>query len=221
MQSYCITNTNPFGMKSSSPLLLVVFTALTGVAMAIATSAQAADGQETITQRDGTYTTSKGGSGTTSSVTTRSNGNVQHSGTWTNAAGGKGSVQSQRTYNKATQSANFSGSVTRPNGKTSSYQGTAVRTAPGSIASQGTITQANGKQDSFTATNTKVAPGSWDKQEVITTANGKTIDRSVDTSVANGQGTRTVSTTLSDGQTVTRNGQFNQTVSTAPAAPSN
>ena len=208
-------------MKFSPHLLLVVFTAITGVAMAIATPAQAADDQETIIKRNGSYTTSKGASGTTSSVTTRSNGNVQRNGTWTNAAGGTGSFQSQRTYNRATQSASFSGSATRPNGKTTSYQGTAVRTAPGVITSNGTITQANGKQDTFTATNTKVAPGTWDKQETITTASGKTIDRTVQTSVANGQGTRTVSTTLPDGQTVTRNAQFSQTVSTAPATPTN
>jgi hypothetical protein len=206
-------------MKSSSHLILVVCAAITGFATAIANPAQAADDQETL-KRQGTYTTSNGGSGTANSVTTRSNGNVQRSGSWTNAAGGKGTFQGQRTYNKATQSANFSGSVTRPNGKTSTYQGTASRTAPGVISSGGTITQANGKQDTFTATNTRVAPGSWDKQEVVTTANGKTIDRSVDTSVVAGQGTRTVSTTLPDGQTVTRNAAFTQTVSTAPAAPS-
>jgi hypothetical protein len=208
-------------MKFSPHLLLVVFTAITGVAMAIATPAQAADDQETITKRNGSYTTSTGGSGTASSVTTRQNGNVQRNGTWTNASGGTGSFQSQRTYNKATQSASFGGSVTRPNGKTSTYQGTAVRTAPGVVSSKGTITQANGKQDTFTSTDTRVAPGVYDKQQVITTANGQTVDRSVQTSVANGQGTRTVTTTLPDGQTVTRNGQFTQTVSTAPATPSN
>src|SRR5579871_1380401 len=179
-------------MKFSPHLLLVVFTAITGVAMAIATPAQAAGDQETIIKRNGSYTTSKGGSGTTSSVTTRSNGSVQRNGNWTNAAGGTGSFQSQRTPNRATHSANFSGSVTRPDGKTSTYQGTAVRTAPGVVSSNGTITQANGKQDTFTATDTKVAPGTWDKQETITTANGKTIDRSVQTSISDGQGTRTV-----------------------------
>ena len=134
-----ITSADSFQMKFSPHLLLVVFTAITGVAMAIATPAQAADDQETIIKRNGSYTTSKGGSGTTSSVTTRSNGNVQRNGNWTNAAGGTGSFQSQRTYNRVTQSANVSGSVTRPNGKTSTYQGTAVRTAPGVVSSNGTI----------------------------------------------------------------------------------
>ncbi|HEY1763728.1 MAG TPA: hypothetical protein VGF85_02315 [Opitutaceae bacterium] len=208
-------------MKFSPQLLLVVFTAITGVAMAIATPAQAADDQETIIKRNGSYSTSNGGSGTTSSVTTRSNGNVQRNGTWTNAAGGTGRFQSQRTHSRATRSAIVSGSVTRPNGKTSTYQGTAVRTAPGVVSSNGTITQANGKQDTLTATDTRLAPGTWLKQETITTADGKTIDRSVQTSVANAQGTRTVTSSLPDGRKVTQSAQFSQSPTTTPAPPSN
>ena len=86
------------------------------------------------------------------------------------------------------------------------------------VKGNGTITQANGKKDSYTTTSTRVAPGSWDKNEVITTASGRTIDRTVDTSVANGKGTKTVTTTGPNGQTVTRNAAFSQNVTTAPAA---
>jgi len=64
-----------------------------------------------------------------------------------------------------------------------------------------------------------VAPGTWDKNQVITTASGKTIDRSVDTTVANGVGTRTVTTTGPNGQTVTRDDTFKQTTSTVPVTP--
>jgi len=203
-----------------SPLFsLIALAAVAGSALVPANSARAADENKdktTTVTRAGTYTTSKGGSGTTSSVTTRSNGTSQTRGTWTNASGGTGTVQSQRTCNPTTHSANFSGSVTRPNGATSTYQGTAVRTAPGSISASGTITTASGKQDTFTSTDTRVAPGTWDKQQVITTASGKTIDRSVDTSVVDGKGTRTVTTTLPNGQVVTRDASFSQTVAQTP-----
>jgi hypothetical protein len=204
-------------MKPSALLNLFATAAIAASVPMLVSPAHAADDQTTVT-RSGTYTNSKGGSGTASSVTTRSNGTVERKGTWTNAAGGTGSFQSQRTFNKATQTGTFSGSVTRPNGATTSYQGTAVRNAPGSISSKGTITLANGKQDTFTSTDTRVAPGSWAKQQVITTASGQTIDRSVDTTVSGGNGTRTVTTTLPSGQTLTRNANFTQTVSTAPAA---
>ena len=83
------------------------------------------------------------------------------------------------------------------------------------INGSGTITQANGKKATYTSTDTRVAPGSWDKSQVITTASGKTIDRTVDTSVANGKGTRTVTTTGPNGQTVTRDATFNQSVNGA------
>jgi hypothetical protein len=56
---------------------------------------------------------------------------------------------------------------------------------------------------------------------VVTTANGETIDRSVDTTVVDGKGTRTVTTTGPNGQTVTRNASFNQTTSTVPVSSPN
>ena len=50
----------------------------------------------------------------------------------------------------------------------------------------------------------------------------KTIDRSVDTTVVDGKGTRTVTTTGPNGQTVTRDASFNQTTFTVPvSSPSN
>jgi hypothetical protein len=193
--------------------------AIAGLALMLANPARSDDA--TQIKRAGTYTTSKGGSGTTSSTTTRSNGTVERKGTWTNASGGTGTVQSQRTWDKSTQTATFGGTKTKPDGTTTSWQGTAVRNAPGSISAKGTITTAGGKQDTFTSSDTRVAPGTWDRQQVITTASGKTIDRTVDTSVAGSKGTRTVTTTLPNGQTVTRNASFSQTVSPAPAATPN
>jgi hypothetical protein len=191
---------------------LVKFIAAAGaLALSLATIARADDEKE-IT-RKGSYTTSQGGSGTASSTTTRGQGVVSRQGNWTNAAGGAGKWQSQTVWNKGAHTATVNGSATRPNGATSSWQGTAVRTAPGVIAGKGTITLANGKQATYASTDTRVAPGSWDRQAVITTASGKTIDRTIDTSVANGKGTRTAATTLPDGKTVTTNGTFTQTVS--------
>lgn len=207
-------------MKNHPLPKIVAVAGLACVILSLANVARAED--EKVIKRDGTYTTSKGGSGKTSSTTTKANGVVTRQGTWTNAAGGTGTKQSQTVWNKSGQAATVNGSVTRPNGATSTWQGTKERTSPGVVQGSGTITQANGKKDTYTSTATKVAPGTWDKNEVITTSNGKTIDRTVDTSVVDGKGTRTVTTTGPNGQTVTRDASFNQSVSTAPvSAPKN
>jgi hypothetical protein len=202
----------------NDPLFPVVAAAiLAGMLVAFATPARAAD--DTEINRKGTYTTSNGGSGTTASTTTRGNGTVNRQGTWTNAAGGTGNWQSRRTWNAANQTATLNGSVTRPNGTTATVQGTAVRTAPGTFTDKGTITLSNGKQITYSGTDTRVAPGTWDRQTAITTASGKTVDRNVVTSVSGGAGTRTATTTLPSGQTVTTNSSFTQTTTVAPATP--
>ena len=207
-------------MKNSSLKKLISVASLAIVVLAYASSAQA---EERVIKREGTYTTSRGGSGTASSTTTRANGVVNRQGTWTNAAGGTGRNQSQTVWNRANGTATVNGSVTRPNGATATWQGTKERTAPGVIQGNGTITQANGTKDTYTSTATRVGPGTWDKNEVITTASGKTIDRSVDTSVSGGKGTQTVTTTAPDGKTFTQNASFTQTVSSGatPATPVN
>ncbi|HEY4989871.1 MAG TPA: hypothetical protein VII09_08690 [Opitutaceae bacterium] len=191
-----------------------------GLAFVVLAHGASAQAEERIIKREGTYTTSKGGSGTASSTTTRANGVVKRQGTWTNAAGGTGTRQSQTVWNRTNGTATVNGSVTRPNGATATWQGTQERTAPGVFKGSGTITQANGTKDTYTSTDTRVAPGTWDKNEVITTASGKTIDRSVDTSVAGGKGTATVTTTAPDGKTFTQKATFTQSVSSVPA-PSN
>ncbi len=201
-------------MKNEPLFKIIAIAGIAGVFLAFASAAHAAGKEIT---RTGTYTTSRGGAGTLSSVTTRSGGVVNRQGTWTNAAGGSGSWQSQANWNKATQTAAVSGSVTRPNGAITTWQGTDVRTAPGVVTESGTLTRANGTQATYTATDTKVAPGTWDKTEVVTGANGKTIDRTVQTTVDGNSGSRSVSTTLPNGQTVTRDAVFTQTVSPLPA----
>jgi hypothetical protein len=196
--------------------LLAAITAVASIAVLPAT-ARAEDGGAVI-NRKGTYSTSNGASGTGSSTTTVSKGAANTKGAWTNAAGGKGTWLSQRSWNKSTQSGAFSGSATRPNGATSTWQGTTARTAPGVFSSGGTITLANGQQETFKSTDTRVAPGTWDKQQVLTTASGKTIDRSVDTTFSGGSGTSTATSTLPNGQTVSSTASFTQIVSPAPAA---
>ena len=201
----------------NDPLFPVVAAAiLAGMLLAFATPARAAD--DTEVTRKGTYTTSSGASGTTSSTTTRGNGTVNRQGTWTNASGGTGTLQSQRTWIAANKTATVNGTVSRPEGTSATIQGTAVRTAPGAFTDTGTITLSNGKQITYSGTDTRQAPGTWDRQTAITTASGKTIDRNVVTSVSSGTGTRTATTTLSGGQTVTRNSSFTQTTEPAPTA---
>jgi hypothetical protein len=204
-------------MKNEPLFKVVVVAGLGALVLALASVAHASDPKE-ITST-GTYTTSKGATGTTSSVTTRSQGVVTRQGSWTNASGGTGTWQSQATWNKDAKTASISGSATRPDGAKTSWQATATRTAPGSISETGTVTRANGKQSTFAATDTRVGPGSWDKRETITTADGKTIGRNVETSVADGKGTRSVTTTLPGGDTLTRTESFTQVVSAAPATP--
>ena len=205
-------------MKNEPLFKIIAIAGLASVFLAFASAAHAAGKEIT---RTGTYTTSRGGSGTMSSVTTRSDGVVSRQGGWTNATGGKGSWQSQATWNKSTQTAAVSGSVTKPNGSTSSWQGTDVRTAPGTITGSGTITRSNGTQATYTMTDTKVAPGTWDKSEVVTNANGTTVDHKFTTAVSGTSGTRTATTTLPNGQTESRTTTFTQTVTSLPApAPS-
>ena len=202
-------------MKNEPLFKFVAIAGIASVFMAFASAAHA-DGGKAIT-RAGTYTTSRGGSGTMSTVTTRSNGVVSKQGSWTNASGGTGTWQSQANWNKASQTATVNGSATTPKGATTTWLGTEARTAPGTITERGTLTKANGTQATYSATNTKVAPGTWDKTEVITNANGTTTQRTVDTTVNGSSGTRTVTTTLPNGQTETRNASFTQTVAQIPA----
>jgi hypothetical protein len=203
-------------MKNDPLFKLIVAAGIAALVLAFASPAHAADGKEISTT--GTFTTSQGVSGTTSSVTTRAQGVVTRQGSWTNASGGTGTWQSQATWDKDSQTATVSGSATRPNGARTSWQATETRTAPGMVTEKGTFTRANGKQSTFTSTESRVSPGVWNKKETITTADGRTIDRTVDSSVANGKGTRTVTTTLPDGTTFTWNTSFTRTVSPLPAA---
>jgi hypothetical protein len=185
--------------------------------LCICSATARAEDDAAVINRNGSYSTNNGATGTGSSTTTVTKGAASTKGSWTNAAGGKGTWQAQRNWNKSTQSGTFSGSATRPNGATSTWQGTSTRTAPGVVSSGGTITLANGKQETFKSTDTRVAPGSWDKQQVITTASGKTIDRTVDTTVSAGNGTWAAKSTLPDGQTVSSNASFSQAITPATA----
>ncbi len=202
-------------MKNEPLFKVVVAAGFGALVLAFASAAHASDAKEITTS--GTYTTSQGGSGTCSSVTTRSDAVVSRQGSWTNAAGRTGTWQSQAIWNKDTGTATLTGSATRPNGAKTSWQATETRTAPGSISETGTVTHANGKQSTFTATDTRVTLESWNRRETITTAGGKTLERTVETAVADGKGTRIVTTTLPGGDILTRNATFTRTVS--PPAP--
>ena len=68
-------------MKNEPLFKIIAIAGLASVFLAFASAAHAAGKEIT---RTGTYTTSRGGSGTMSSVTTRSNGVVSTQGTWTN-----------------------------------------------------------------------------------------------------------------------------------------
>jgi hypothetical protein len=186
------------------------------LAVASALALPAAQAKETVITREGNYTTSKGGSGTTQSTTTRSKGTVNRQGSWTNAQGGTGTWGSTTQWTKGTGTASVSGSATRPNGATTTWQGTDQRVAPGQITGGGTITQANGKTDTYAMTDTKVAPGTWDKNTVVTLADGKQVDKSVQTSVVDGQGTRVTTVTGPNGQVATRDASFTRQVTQVP-----
>jgi hypothetical protein len=204
-------------MKNEPLFKFIVAAGFAALVLAFASAARASDDKD-ITST-GSYTTSRGSSGTTSSSTLRSQGVVTRQGSWTNAAGRTGSWQSQATWDKDKKTASISGSATRPDGAKTTWQATRSRTAPGTISESGTITRENGKQSTFTATDTRVAPGSWDKQETITNADGKTLQRSVETAVADGKGTRKVTTTFPDGDTFTRNVTFARAPAQVPAPP--
>lgn len=201
-------------MKSDLSFKFVVAAVLTGVLLAFAAPAKAKGAAEI--DRTGSFSNSAGASGTFVTKKVRSKGSSTTQSTITNASGAVSTRQSQATWSQG--SGTFSGTKTSSTGATSSWQGTSTKVSPGVIDSQGTITTAKGTTDTFTATKTEVSPGTWDKSEVITTASGKTIDRTVDTSVSNGVGTRETTTTLPNGNVVTGNANFTQTVTPLPAS---
>jgi len=203
-------------MKNDPLFKFIAIAVIFSLVIAFTSAARAEETKQI--DRSGSYTTSKGGSGTASSFTIRSQGSVTRSGTWTNAAGGTGNWQSQTQWNKGTQTGTTTGSVTRPSGATTTWQGNVTRNGPGSFSNQGTLTRANGNTATYSGTNTRVAPGAWDRNEVVTGANGKVTDRNVQTTVNGGQGTRVVTTSLPNGHVVTKDAAFDQTSAT-PTPP--
>lgn len=198
--------------------------------------------------RTGTYQNSNGKSGTFSSSTTRSQGELQREGSWTNVDGKTGTREATRSWDKSTGTGTTSARVTTPAGKTVSRDGTLNKTADGAVQSQGTIAGARGNTSTYATTTTRSENGSTTTGTVtgpkgretqvnrstqktdegerqrttsVTGPNGRNSERVVSTKInGDGTGTRTLEYTKADGTTGTRTETFTVTSRTVtPAAP--
>lgn len=231
-------------MKNDHSFTFVAAVILTGVVLAFANSAQAASApkKSRTKERAGSYESSNGKTGTFDSTTTRAKGETIRNGSRTNQDGETATRSLDRTWDKSTGTGTVNASATLANGKTESREGTLAKNADGSIASQGTITGPNGKTSTYAATTektdagssttgtitgpngktanyetavTKNAPGDITRETTVTGPNGKTSERVVATKTnGDGTGTRTVEVTKPDGTTETRTETF--TVTTTP-----
>src|SRR5581483_9572279 len=158
---------------------------------------------ERVHTRAGTWQSSRGGSGTFSETTTRGHGLLQRQGTWTNQNGGVGTHSYTRNYDKSTGTGTFTGSTTRPDGKTTSRDGTMTKNADGSVTTNGQFTHANGKVSDYTATTVKTADGR-ETTGTITSPNGKVSNLQTDVVHNDGVTTRDETITGPNGKTFTR-----------------
>jgi len=175
-------------------------TAALAVVFSVATSAVFAAPSHTRA-RTGTYSDSKGNSGTTSSSTTRSPGSRQHTSTWTNQDGQTGSHTKDSTWDKTTETGSFSSNTTLINGKSSARQGTVTETAPNTYQIQGTNTGLNGKASTFDLNKTKTDTGSTTTGTITGPKGGVSTLNSAVTKNSNGYTKDTTITGPKGGQT--------------------
>jgi hypothetical protein len=150
-------------MKTSRLNSYLSATVLLGALLAFASPAQAKT-------RSGTYTTSRGKSGSLTQTTTRSAGQVDRSSSLTNQNGQTAAKNSTRTFNQSAGTSAYNSTATGFNGKTATVNSSSSTNSDGSISTNGSRTGFNGKTESFAATK---VPGS-STTGTITGANGKT-----------------------------------------------
>jgi hypothetical protein len=210
-----------------------------------ADAAERAPKQTRTKTRSGTYETSSGNSGTFASNTSRGRGEFHRDNTRTNQDGQTSTRSLDRTFDQATGTGNVTAAATRPSGDTTSRQGTLVKNADGSMSTAGTITGPNGKISTYSGTAlktetgssasgtitgpggnvgsysrefTQVAPGQTSRTSTVTGPNGKTTETIASTSLnGDGTGTRVIAVTKPDGTTETRTETF--TLTSATPAP--
>jgi hypothetical protein len=208
-------------MKSNYPVIFGSF--VFAASFLAVTSAQArpfggggrGDMANGTTDRSGSYYSLHRGSGTFNSSVTRGPGSTTGDTTWTNKNGGQGSHTFDNTYTKTgtgTATGTHESSTTYANGKTSSSQGSWVKTAPGDSTYTGTHTGTNGNVTDVDRTTTtsdgvRTVDSTYDN-----TTTGKTTD--VDKTIStNANGSKQVDTTktLPDDKTVTSDQTYTKT----------
>ncbi len=168
-------------------------------------SAHAADWQ-----RDGTYDTSRGRSGTFHHQTTRQPGLRDRQTQWTNRNGGSGSHGVASTWNRQAGTASRNSHTTLPNGKSAGSSTTASRIAPGQWQGDTSRTRFNGKtataHDVVTKTDDGHATsGSW------STGTGKSGTYNASVTHGGGSTTRDQTWTNGNGRSVDRDSTLART----------
>ena len=167
------------------------------------------------TDRSGTYQSLHRGDGTFNSSVTRAPGNTTGTTTWTNRNGGEGDHTFDNTYTKTgtgTAMGTHQSSTTYANGKTSSSQGSWVKTAPGDSTYTGTHTGTNGDVTDVDRTTTtsdgvRTVDTTYDN---TTTDKTTTVDKTISTN-ANGSKQVDTTKTLPDDKTVTSDQTYTKT----------
>jgi hypothetical protein len=167
------------------------------------------------TDRSGTYYSLHHGSGTFNSSVTRDPGSTTGTTTWTNKNGGQGDHTFDNTYTKTgagTATGTHEASTTYANGKTSSSQGSWVKTAPGDSTYTGTHTGTNGDVTDVSRTTTtsdgvRTVDSTYDN---TTTGKVTDVDKTISTN-ANGSKQVDTTKTLPDDKTVTSNQTYTKT----------
>jgi len=161
--------------------------------------------------RSGTYQSSNGNSGTVNSTITRGAGTRTRLSTVTNQNGQTANQSATRTWNRAAGTGTVSSSTTGFNGNTSSRQGTLTKNADGSVSGQGTITGPQGKTSTYANNTVRTATGS-STTGTITGPNGQTVDKNVtNTFGPGGTDTRVVDITKPNGTTTSRTTTYVET----------
>jgi hypothetical protein len=126
------------------------------------------------TSRSGSYSGSRGSSGTFEKNTSRSQGSVQKNSTWQNQKG-QGSTDTKKTWNKESKKGTYSSTATTTAGKTVSRSGDIAKTENGGFSKTGQVTTSKGQEINVQKDIVKNEDGTYSKEAIYTGTDGKTL----------------------------------------------
>jgi len=156
------------GVEMKAKIVMAVVTM--GLALSISSNCSAVE-----RSRSGSYSGSRGGSGTFQKNTSRSQGSVNKSSTWQNQKG-QGSYQADKTWDKDSKKGTYSSTSTTAGGKVVSRSGEITKTENGGFSKTGQVTTAKGQEINVQKDIVKNEDGTFSKSATYTGADGKTLE---------------------------------------------